>query len=107
MAADILEQKTISITVADARFAKPLDEDLIRRLAQNHRMILTIEEGSVGGFGSYVMHALSHQGLLDSGKLKVRALHLPDLYQDHNAPDKQYEEAGLRAKHIAQTILSA
>ncbi len=107
MAADVLEQKNIKATVADARFAKPIDEELVRQLANNHKMILTIEEGAIGGFGSFVLHFLSREGLLDSGKLKVRSLHLPDLFQDHNSPDKQYEEANLRAKHIAQTILSA
>jgi 1-deoxy-D-xylulose-5-phosphate synthase len=106
LAADMLAEKNITTTVADARFAKPLDEELIRQLANNHRVLITLEEGSIGGFGSYVLHALSRMGALDSGKLKVRTLHLPDIFQDHDTPDKQYDEANLTAKHIVQTILS-
>lgn len=104
-AADILAQKNISATVADARFAKPLDEDLIRRLAKNHKIILIVEEGSVGGFGSFVLHFLARDGLLDAGTLKVRTLHLPDIFQDHDTPEKQYAQAGLNGAHMAQTIL--
>lgn len=107
MAAEILEQKNIKTTIADARFAKPLDEDLLRQLANNHRVLLTLEEGSIGGFGSYVLHALSRLGLLDSGKIKVRTLHLPDTFQDHDKPEKQYEEANMAAKHIAQALITA
>jgi 1-deoxy-D-xylulose-5-phosphate synthase len=107
LAADLCAQKNISVTVADARFAKPLDEALIRSLAQNHRMLITVEEGSTGGFGAMVLHFLSHEGFLDSGKLKIRALHLPDAFQDHDTQERQYEEAGLTAKHIAQTALKA
>lgn len=107
MAADILEQKNMSVTVADARFAKPIDEDLVRQLATSHSMIVTVEEGSAGGFGAYVLQFLAAQGLLDSGKLKIRTLHLPDSFQDHDSQDKQYEEASLRAKHIAQAFLNA
>jgi len=107
LAADLIEQKGQSATVADARFAKPLDEDLVRRLAQNHGRLIVIEEGSVGGFGSFVLNFLSREGLLDSGKLKVRTLHLPDIFQDHNSQDKQYEEAKLAAKHIAQAAFAA
>lgn len=103
-AADMLAQKNISVTVADARFAKPLDEDLIRDLAQNHKALITIEEGATGGFGSFTLEFLSREGLLDGGKLKVRTMHLPDVFQDHDKPDKQYDEAGLSARHIAQTI---
>lgn len=106
MAADILAQKNISVTVADARFAKPLDEDLIRQLAMQHRMIVVAEEGSAGGFGAFVLQFMAREGLLDGG-VKVRTLHLPDLFQDHDTPEKQYEQAGLTARHIAKTILQA
>ncbi len=107
MAADMLAQKNTSVTVADARFAKPLDEDLIRRLAKNHAKLIIVEEGSIGGFGSFVLEFLVRDGLLDNGKLKVRTMHLPDTFQDHDAPDKQYEEAQLNAKHIVKTILNS
>jgi 1-deoxy-D-xylulose-5-phosphate synthase len=106
LAAKMLEEKGISVTVADARFAKPLDENLISQLAAHHTALITIEEGSIGGFGSYVLEFLSRTGTLDNGKLKVRTMHLPDIFQDHNAPDKQYDEAGLTAKHIMQKVLS-
>ena len=104
-AADTLMKKGVSVTVADARFAKPLDETLICNLCANHHTLVTIEEGSIGGFGSYVLEFLSREGLLDSGKLKARTLHLPDVFQDHDTPDRQYEQAKLTAKHIVQTIL--
>ncbi|PCI00121.1 MAG: hypothetical protein COB76_04160 [Alphaproteobacteria bacterium] len=103
-AADILKEKNINLTVADARFAKPLDENLIRDLAQNHKTLITIEEGSVGGFGSFVLEFLSRDALLD-GDLKIRTMHLPDIFQDHDAPEKQYEQAGLDAKAIVQKVL--
>lgn len=103
-AADILAQKGVSVTVADARFAKPLDEDLIRNLAKNHKALITIEEGSIGGFGSFVLEFLSRDGLLDNG-LKIRTMHLPDIYQDQDKPAKQYADAGLDAKAITQKIL--
>jgi 1-deoxy-D-xylulose-5-phosphate synthase len=107
LAADLLEQKGVSVTVADARFAKPIDAALVDQLAKDHKTLLCVEEGSIGGFGSYVLHHLAQHGALDKGTLKVRSLHLPDFFQDHDSQDKQYEEAGLRAKHIAQAILSA
>lgn len=107
LAADILAQKNISTTVADARFAKPLDEDLIRRLAKNHKMLLIVEEGSVGGFGSFALHFLARDGLLDAGTLKVRTLHLPDIFQDHDTPEKQYAQAGLNGAQMAQTVLKS
>lgn len=103
-AAEILDQDDVSITVADARFAKPLDEELVRQLALNHSTLVTIEEGSIGGFGSIVLEFLSREGLLDHGKLKVRTMHLPDKFQDQDRPDKQYDEAGLCARHIVDTI---
>ena len=103
-AADQLAENNISATVADARFAKPLDEALIRDLAKNHHTLVTIEEGSIGGFGSYVLEFLARDGLLDNGKLKVRTMHLPDTFQDQDAPDKQYEQAGLLAKDILTAL---
>ena len=98
-AAKILEQQKRSVTVADARFAKPLDEDLIRSLAQNHTTLITIEEGAIGGFGSFVLEFLSRKNLL--GPCRVKTMHLPDIFQDHHTPADQYEEAELTAKHIA------
>ncbi len=104
VAAKQLEKDGKTVTVADARFAKPLDEDLIRDLAKNHSMILTIEEGSVGGFGSLVLEFLNNDGLLDDGDLKLRTMHLPDIFQDQDAPQKQYEQAQLVAKDIVQKV---
>ncbi|HPD83823.1 MAG TPA: 1-deoxy-D-xylulose-5-phosphate synthase [Alphaproteobacteria bacterium] len=105
IAAKELESQGKSVTVADARFAKPLDEDLIRTLAATHTQLITIEEGSIGGFGSFVLEFLSREGLLDNGNLKIRILHLPDLFQDQDAPQKQYETAQLMAKDIAERLL--
>ena len=99
---DILTQMGVSTTVADARFAKPLDYELIARLAKEHQVLITIEEGSVGGFGSFVLHFLANKGLLDKG-LKVRSMVLSDVFLDHDTQDKQYEKCGLQAKHIVQT----
>lgn len=107
MAADMLATKGISVTIADARFAKPLDEALIRNLAQNHAMLITIEEGAIGGFGSYVLEFLARDGLLDSGTLKARTMHLPDIFQDHHKPDIQYAQARLTAKDIVELALKA
>ena len=104
-AADQLAGFGLSATVADARFAKPLDEDLIRRLATNHEVLITIEEGSVGGFGSHVLQYLATSGLLDQG-LKVRPLGLPDLFIDHDTPQKMYEQAGLDADSIVNTVFT-
>ncbi len=105
-AAEMLGAKGLSTTVADARFAKPLDEDLIRRLAVEHEVLITVEEGSVGGFGSHVGHFLAWDGLLD-GSLKFRPLTLPDFFIDHDKPEKQYEVAGLTARHIAAAALQS
>ncbi|CAO3434780.1 1-deoxy-D-xylulose-5-phosphate synthase [Azospirillum doebereinerae] len=105
-AAAELGARGLSTTLADARFAKPLDEDLVRRLALEHEVLITIEEGSVGGFGSFVLHFLATSGLLDGG-LKIRPMVLPDLYLDHESPAKQYETAGLTARHIVATALQA
>ena len=104
-AADQLATFGLSTTVADARFAKPLDHDLIRRLAQNHEVLITIEEGSVGGFGSHVLQYLANAGLLDRG-LKVRPMVLPDVFIDHDKPEKMYEKAGLDAQGIVATVLA-
>ncbi|MDB5409341.1 MAG: 1-deoxy-D-xylulose-5-phosphate synthase [Rhodospirillales bacterium] len=96
----------LSVTVADARFAKPLDTAMIERLARDHEVLITIEEGSVGGFSSLVLQHLAQRGLLDHG-LKIRPMVLPDRFLDHNAPLVQYDEAGLNARHIVQTALTA
>ncbi len=105
-AADQLEARGLSTSVADLRFAKPLDEALIRRLLTSHEVAVTIEEGSVGGFGAHVLTLASDEGLTDAG-LAIRTLRLPDLFQDQNAPDKQYAEAGLDADAIVDTVLKA
>jgi 1-deoxy-D-xylulose-5-phosphate synthase len=101
-AAQTLQKDGKTVTIADARFAKPLDEDLVRDLAQNHKTLITIEEGSTGGFGAYVLEHLAKNDLL--ADLKFRQLHLPDRYQDHNDPKVQYEEAGLVAADIVKAI---
>ena len=103
-AADDLAAKGLSTTVADARFCKPLDTDLVNRLAREHEVLITIEEGSIGGFGSHVLHHLASVGLLDSG-LKIRPMVLPDIFIDHDAPQKQYDIARLNAVHIVETVL--
>ncbi len=105
-AADTLDAKGLSTTVADMRFAKPLDMALIRKLAATHDVLVTIEEGAIGGFGGHVLTLASDEGLLDAG-LKIRSLRLPDLYQDHDAPAKQYAEAGLDAAGIVRCVLDA
>jgi len=105
-AAELLAARGLSTTVADARFAKPLDTALIRRLAREHEVVITVEEGSIGGFGSMVLHDLATNGLLDRG-LKIRAMVLPDRFQDHDTPYKQYDEAGLNAAQIVATALNA
>jgi 1-deoxy-D-xylulose-5-phosphate synthase len=105
-AADELAARGISATVADARFAKPLDTDLIDRLAREHEVLLTVEEGSVGGFGSLVLHHLALSGALDQG-LKIRPLVLPDLFLDHDSPHAQYETAKLNASSIVAAAMAA
>jgi 1-deoxy-D-xylulose-5-phosphate synthase len=105
-AADQLAAFGLSTTVADARFAKPLDHDLVRRLALNHEVLLTIEEGAVGGFGSQVLQLLATEGLLDRG-LKIRPMVLPDIFIDHDKPEKMYERAGLNSAQIMGTALAA
>ncbi len=100
-AADILNEKNIATTVADARFAKPLDIDLLKQLATNHTTLIIVEDGSSNGFGALVLQTLANLGLLDGG-LKIRTMHLPDIFQDHGSVDKQYDDAQLTAKHIAK-----
>ena len=105
-AADELAVRGLSTTVADARFHKPLDTDLVSRLAREHEVLITLEEGAIGGFGAHVLHYLAHAGLLDRG-LKIRPMVLPDTFQEHDKPEKQYDEAGLNAKQIvAQALLA-
>jgi len=106
LAAERLNGYGLSPTIADARFAKPLDTALIRRLAKEHEVLITIEEGAMGGFGAHVMHFMAHDGLLDRG-LKVRPMTLPDIFQDHDTPEKMYAQAGLNADGIVHTALSA
>jgi 1-deoxy-D-xylulose-5-phosphate synthase len=105
-AADELGARGLSTTVADARFAKPLDEALIRRLAAAHEVLITIEEGAIGGFGSHVLQFLARTGLVDGG-LKVRPMCLPDSFIEHDAPAKMYDVAGLNAGGIVETALEA
>ncbi len=105
-AADQLAALGLSTTVADARFAKPLDTALLRRLAREHEVAITIEEGSMGGFGSMVLHDFACAGLLDRG-LRIRAMTLPDRFLDQDSPARQYDEAGLNAAQIVQAALSA
>jgi 1-deoxy-D-xylulose-5-phosphate synthase len=105
-AAEKLSAYGLSATVADARFAKPLDRDLIRRLAREHELLLTVEEGAVGGFGCHVMQFLAWEGLLDH-RLKVRPMVLPDRFQNQDTPERMYAEAGLDSNSIAAAALSA
>jgi len=105
-AADALDAKGLSTTVADLRFAKPLDEELIRRLLTTHEVAVTIEEGSIGGLGAHVLTMASDSGLIDGG-LKLRTMRLPDMFQDQDKPELQYAEAGLDASAIVETVLKA
>jgi len=105
-AADMLSSFGLTTTIADARFAKPLDHELITQLAKHHEILITIEEGAVGGFGSHVSHYLSEQGLLDHG-LKFRSLTLPDTFIDNNKPHTQYDLAELNAPHIVKCVMNA
>src|SRR5690606_16234904 len=105
-AADQLEAKGLSTTVADLRFAKPLDSALIRRLMTTHEVVVTIEEGSIGGLGAHALTLASDDGLTDSG-LRLRTMRLPELFQEHDDPPRQYDDARLNAPHIVETVLSA
>jgi len=104
IAANELKNKGISTTIIDARFAKPLDEQLILKFAKNHEVLITIEEGSIGGFGSHVANLLAENGIFDKG-LKFRSMILPDVFIDQDTPERMYDVAGLNAKHIAQKVL--
>jgi len=105
-AAEQLGALGLSTTVADARFVKPLDTDLVARLAREHEVLVTVEEGSIGGFGSHVLDFLAHSGALDRG-LKVRPLTLPDIFIDQDKPEVMYDKAGLNAAQIVETVLAA
>jgi 1-deoxy-D-xylulose-5-phosphate synthase len=105
-AKEILQKKGIEITIIDARFAKPLDEKLILEVASNHELIITIEEGSIGGFGSHVMKLLSDRGVFDKG-LKFRSMILPDVFIDQDSPEKMYDKAGLNSSSIVEKIEEA
>ena len=105
-AADMLDAKGLSTTVADLRFAKPLDENMIRHLIATHEVVVTVEEAAVGGLGAHVLTLASDLGLMDAG-LKIRTMRLPDIFQDHDNPQKQYDDAGLNAPQIAETVLKA
>jgi len=104
-AARALEESdpTLGVTVADARWMKPIDTDLVSRLAEEHSILITCEEGSIGGFGDHVLHFLALGGFLDEGKLKVRPMVLPDKYIEAAGQGEQYEEAGLSARFIENT----
>ncbi|SMC91793.1 1-deoxy-D-xylulose-5-phosphate synthase [Rhizobium sp. RU36D] len=106
LAAEDLDAAGLSTTVADARFAKPLDHELIRQLARNHAVLVTVEEGAVGGFGSQVLHFLASEGLLDNG-LKVRSLALPDVWMEQAKPEAMYAKAGLDSAGIVKTVFAA
>jgi 1-deoxy-D-xylulose-5-phosphate synthase len=103
-AADSLASRGISTTVADARFAKPLDSELILDLAHNHELLLTVEEGAIGGFGAQVLQLLAEQGALEQAGFKVRSLILPDVFIDHDSPQAMYAKAGLDAAGIVAKI---
>lgn len=105
-AADTLDAMGLGTTVADLRFAKPLDEKMIRHLIATHEVIVTVEEASVGGLGAHVLTLASDAGLMDTG-LKIRTMRLPDMFQEHDSPQKQYDQAGLNAPQIVETVLKA
>ena len=106
LAAERLDSHGLSTTVADARFAKPLDSELLHQLARNHEVLITIEEGSVGGFGAFCLHDLSASGALDTG-VKIRTMVLPDTFIDQDTPEKMYEQAGLDADGIVEKVFAA
>jgi 1-deoxy-D-xylulose-5-phosphate synthase len=105
-AADQLDARGLSTTVADMRFVKPLDEALIRKLIASHDVVVTLEEAAIGGLGAHVLTLASDLGLTDGG-LKIRTMRLPDMFQEHDSPQKQYDEAGLNAPQIVETVLKA
>jgi 1-deoxy-D-xylulose-5-phosphate synthase len=103
-AADELAAHGLSATIADARFLKPLDEEMVLKLARDHEILITIEEGAIGGFGSHVMQLVSDHGMLDSGMLRFRSMILPDVFLDHDSPAAMYARAGLDAKSIVKKV---
>ena len=103
-ATENLKKKGIDITIIDARFAKPLDENLIWQIATTHEAIMTIEEGSIGGFGSHVLHFLSNKGLIDNN-LKFRSMILPDIFIDQDTPENMYKIANLDSNSIEEKVL--
>jgi 1-deoxy-D-xylulose-5-phosphate synthase len=105
-AADELATQGLSTTVADARFMKPLDVELVLKLAREHEVLITVEEGSIGGFGSHVMQTLAEHGMLD-GEVRMRSLVLPDVFMDHDNPTVMYARAGLDAKGIVKKVFEA
>jgi 1-deoxy-D-xylulose-5-phosphate synthase len=105
-AADELAARGLTTTVADARFCKPLDTDLVERLARDHEVLITVEEGSIGGFAAHVMQHLATAGLLERGA-KIRPMTLPDRFIEQGKPQDQYDEAALNARHITATALAA
>jgi 1-deoxy-D-xylulose-5-phosphate synthase len=105
-AAEELDARGLSTTVADARFSKPLDRDLILRLAREHEALITVEEGAVGGFGSHVLQLLAMEGVLDTG-LRVRPMVFPDIFIDQDSPAKMYEVAAMNAPQIVATAMAA
>ena len=105
-AAEELTAMGLSTTVADARFAKPLDGDLVKRLAKEHEVLITIEEGAAGGFGAQVLHFLATERILDNG-VKIRPMVMPDVFLDQDKPYNQYETAELNARHVISTALQA
>jgi len=105
-AANMLDAQGLSTSLVDARFAKPLDTELITRLAREHEVLITIEEGAMGGFGAFTLEFLARSGLLDTG-LKIRNLTLPDIFIDQDTPYQMYEIAGLNAAHIAKAAITA
>ena len=105
IAAEQLNAAGLSTTVADARFAKPLDEDLIRQLAKNHEVLITVEEGAVGGFGTQVLHFAARNNLF-SGSCRIRTMFLPDRFIGHASPAEQYEDAALTSKDIIAEIFA-
>ena len=106
-AADELAAHGLSTTIADARFMKPLDVDLVMQLARDHEILITVEEGAVGGFGSHVMQFLTDSGALDNGAVRVRTMVLPDEFLDHDTPAAMYARAGLDAKSIVKKVFEA
>ncbi|HBT41020.1 MAG TPA: 1-deoxy-D-xylulose-5-phosphate synthase, partial [Rhodospirillaceae bacterium] len=105
-AAEDLGTRGLSVTVADARFAKPIDEDLVRKLANDHEVLVTVEEGSIGGFSAQVLQFMANDGLLENG-LKVRAVTMPDAFLEQDKPEAQVAQAGLDAAGIVATVMSA